>query len=74
MQPATMILPRPCSRVAALWIIGVGVLHRTLFLWLGRATLGAIATEGFWNTIDPIRGRPVPGALIVVGARKQAAA
>lgn len=47
------------SRVAGWWITGVGVLHCVLFLWLGRAALRAIAGEGFWNTIDPIRERQV---------------
>lgn len=47
------------SRVAAWWITGVGVLHCALFLWFGRRSLRAIAGEGFWNTIDPIRERQV---------------
>jgi hypothetical protein len=47
------------ARVAALSIVGIGLLHCTLFLWFGRATLGSIAAEGFWNTIDPIKPRQV---------------
>src|SRR5512143_101113 len=47
------------SRMSALWIIGVGILHCALFLWTGRATVRSIAAQGFWNTIDPIRERQV---------------
>lgn len=47
------------SRVAAWWITGVGVLHCALFLWFFRRSLRAIAGEGFWNTIDPMRERQV---------------
>ena len=45
------------SRIAARWMIGIGLLHCALFLWFGRRILGSIAGEGFWNTIDPIRER-----------------
>lgn len=47
------------SRLAAWWITGVGVLHCALFLWVGRRSLRAIAADGIWNTIDPIRERQV---------------
>lgn len=43
----------PCSN------LNFGILHCTLFLWFGRTALGSIAAEGFWNTIDPNRGRQV---------------
>ena len=45
------------SRVAGWWIIGVGVLHCALFLWFGRVALRTMASEGLWNTVDPIRER-----------------
>lgn len=45
------------GKLAARVLIGVGVLHLLLFLWFGRRVLVAIADEGFWNTIDPIRDR-----------------
>jgi hypothetical protein len=47
------------SRAAGFWILGVGVLHCALFVWFGRATLGTIASERFWNAIDPVRERQV---------------
>jgi hypothetical protein len=47
------------SRMAAGWIIGAGVLHSALFLWLGRRLLGDIAGEGFWDAIRPIQERKV---------------
>jgi hypothetical protein len=55
------------SRVAAIWIIGVGLLHCALFLWLGRVTLRSIAAEGFWNTVDPIRERQVVFWALLTG-------
>ncbi len=45
------------GKLAARVLIGIGVLHLLLFLWFGRRVLVAIANEGFWNTIDPIRDR-----------------
>lgn len=45
------------GRNAARILIGISVLHLTLFLWFGRRVLAAIAGEGFWDTIDPIRDR-----------------
>ena len=47
------------SRIAARWLIGIGLLHCAVFLWFGRRILGAIAGEGLWNTIDPISERQV---------------
>ncbi len=48
-----------CSRIAAHWLIGIGVLHCALFLWFERRILASIAGEGLWNTVDPIRDRQV---------------
>lgn len=45
------------GRVAARMLIAIGVLHLLLFLWFGRRVLAAVAADGFWNTIDPIRDR-----------------
>ncbi|MGQ0766952.1 MAG: DUF6463 family protein [Gemmatimonadota bacterium] len=45
------------GKLAARLLIGIGVLHLLLFLWFGRRVLVAIANEGFWNTVDPIRDR-----------------
>lgn len=45
------------GKLAARILIGIGVIHLLLFLWFGRRVLFAIASEGFWNTIDPIRDR-----------------
>ncbi len=45
------------GKVAARMLIAIGVLHLLLFLWFGRRVLVAIANEGYWNTIDPIRDR-----------------
>lgn len=33
--------------------------HCALFLWFGRRSVRAIAGEGFWNTVDPVRERQV---------------
>jgi len=63
------------SRLAAQWIIGVGLLHCALFLWFGRRTIRTIAGEGLWNTIDPVRERQVlfwallAGVLVLVLGR-----
>jgi len=45
------------GKLAAWILIGIGLLHMLLFLWFGRRVLAAIAGEGFWDTIDPIRDR-----------------
>ena len=45
------------GKLAARVLIGIGVVHLLLFLWFGRRVLVAIANEGLWNTIDPIRDR-----------------
>lgn len=45
------------GRLAARMLIAIGVLHLLLFLWVGRRILVEITSEGFWNTIDPIRDR-----------------
>ncbi len=45
------------GKLAARVLIGISVLHLLLFLWLGRNVVVAIAHEGFWNTVDPIRDR-----------------
>lgn len=55
------------SRTAAAWIIGAGILHSALFLWYGRRLLGAIAAEGIWNTIDPVRQRQVVFWALLAG-------
>lgn len=55
------------SRFAARWIIGAGVLHSALFLWYGRRLFGAIASEGFWNTIRPFQERQVVFWALLAG-------
>ena len=45
------------GKIAARVLIAIGILHLLLFLWFGRRVLAAVASEGFWNTIDPIRDR-----------------
>jgi hypothetical protein len=45
------------GKIAARILIAIGVLHLLVFLWFGRRVLVAIANEGFWDTIDPIRDR-----------------
>ncbi len=45
------------GKIAGWVLIAIGFLHLLLFLWFGRRVLGAVASEGFWNTIDPIRDR-----------------
>ncbi len=49
------------------WIIAVGVLHTGLGIALFHATLGDIARDGFWNTIDGHPGRPVAFWFLVAG-------
>lgn len=55
------------SRLAARWIVGVGVLHCAIFLWFGRRVIGAIAADGFWNSIGPARERQVIFWSLLVG-------
>lgn len=47
------------GRAAARILIAIGILHLLLFVWFGRRVLVAIANEGFWNTVDPIRDRQI---------------
>lgn len=55
------------SRIAARWLIGIGLLHCAVFLWFGRRILGSIAGEGLWNTIDPISERQVVFWALLTG-------
>src|SRR2546422_2333256 len=55
------------SRTAALWLIGIGILHTALFLWFGRGIFGAIAGDGFWNAVSPMKEREAVFWALVAG-------
>jgi len=55
------------SRTSALWLIGIGILHSALFLWFGRGILGAIAGDGFWNAVSPMKEREAIFWALVAG-------
>lgn len=55
------------SRAAALWLIGIGILHSALFLWFGRGALGAIARDGFWNAVSPMKEREAVFWALIAG-------
>ncbi len=55
------------SQLAAKWMIGIGVIHISLFLWLGSGLVTGVLAEGVWNTIDSSKGRQVVFWALLTG-------
>lgn len=49
------------------WIIGVGIIHTAVGLWLFRKSLTAIFRDGLWNAVDGHPGRPLAFWFVFLG-------